>query len=196
MRMVEFPLSAPFLASADVALEAGRLPSSGRPREAANARETGGRRKLTGPPLARGAGRAHTTLLSHHHCRLLPSRGQLNMSSTTFPSLPPFNTIALQQPLTLAGSGLPSTTDGSGDRPLPALGPLVLANRVILASLTRNRAGPADEASRETTDGVPNPEMIEYYRQRARGGFGLLLSEGVLIEPQVRSPRLPRRSSG
>ena len=42
----------------------------------------------------------------------------------------------------------------------------------------------------ERTEAEPNSSLFfwgfqrEYYRQRARGGFGLILSEGTLIEPQ------------
>ena len=50
------------------------------------------------------------------------------------------------------------------------LGPLLLKNRVIMASLTRNR------------NLVPGPLQVEYYTQRA--GAGLILSEGTLIEAQ------------
>jgi 2,4-dienoyl-CoA reductase-like NADH-dependent reductase (Old Yellow Enzyme family) len=49
------------------------------------------------------------------------------------------------------------------------VGPLVLKNRVIMSSLTRNR------------NLVPGPLQVEYYTQRA--GAGLILSEGTLIEP-------------
>ncbi len=49
------------------------------------------------------------------------------------------------------------------------LGPLLLKNRVIMASLTRNR------------NLIPGPLQIEYYTQRA--GAGLILTEGTLIEP-------------
>ncbi|WP_286793443.1 alkene reductase [Microbacterium sp. UBA3394] len=47
-------------------------------------------------------------------------------------------------------------------------GSLHLANRVVMAPLTRTRAG---------ADGVPTDAMVEYYRQRA--GQGLIVSEGV-----------------
>jgi 2,4-dienoyl-CoA reductase-like NADH-dependent reductase (Old Yellow Enzyme family) len=50
------------------------------------------------------------------------------------------------------------------------LGPLVLKNRVIMASLTRNR------------NQIPGPLQVEYYTQRAGAGF--ILTEGTLIEPQ------------
>ena len=47
-------------------------------------------------------------------------------------------------------------------------GSLHLANRVVMAPLTRTRAG---------ADGAPTGAMVEYYRQRA--GQGLIVSEGV-----------------
>jgi 2,4-dienoyl-CoA reductase-like NADH-dependent reductase (Old Yellow Enzyme family) len=50
------------------------------------------------------------------------------------------------------------------------LGPLVLRNRVIMASLTRDR------------NLIPGPLQVEYYTQRA--GAGLILTEGTLIEAQ------------
>lgn len=55
------------------------------------------------------------------------------------------------------------------------LGDLNLRNRVVMASLTRNRSAP---------DTVPNDYNLEYYTQRAQGGAGLILSEGTLIAPQ------------
>ncbi|HEX7369176.1 MAG TPA: alkene reductase [Rhodanobacteraceae bacterium] len=48
------------------------------------------------------------------------------------------------------------------------LGELKLANRVVMAPMTRNRAAP---------DGTPGPLMVEYYAQRA--GAGLIVSEGT-----------------
>ena len=53
------------------------------------------------------------------------------------------------------------------------LGPLQLANRIVLAPLTRNRAGEGN---------VPQAINIEYYRQRASGG--LLISEASQISLQ------------
>ncbi len=50
------------------------------------------------------------------------------------------------------------------------LGPLVLKNRVIMASLTRDR------------NLIPGPLQQEYYTQRA--GAGLILTEATLIEAQ------------
>ena len=48
------------------------------------------------------------------------------------------------------------------------LGDIALANRVIMAPMTRDRAGPGD---------VPTDTMVEYYRQRA--GAGLIVTEGT-----------------
>ncbi|MCH8097491.1 MAG: hypothetical protein IID53_10470, partial [Proteobacteria bacterium] len=51
------------------------------------------------------------------------------------------------------------TNDRGSDLFIPAkLGPYELANRVVMAPLTRNRAGPG---------GVPQEMNVEYYAQRA-----------------------------
>ena len=55
------------------------------------------------------------------------------------------------------------------------LGPCQLANRIVMAPLTRSRAG---------DDGVPRPLMAEYYAQRASAG--LIIAEGTNISPQGR----------
>jgi N-ethylmaleimide reductase len=55
------------------------------------------------------------------------------------------------------------------------LGPYHLANRIVMAPLTRSRAG---------EDGVPRPLMVEYYAQRASAG--LIITEGANISPQGR----------
>lgn len=55
------------------------------------------------------------------------------------------------------------------------LGDFDVRNRNVMASLTRNRSVP-------TT--VPNEVNFEYYIQRAKGGCGLIMSEGTLISPQ------------
>ncbi len=55
------------------------------------------------------------------------------------------------------------------------LGPYRLANRIVMAPLTRSRAG---------DDGVPRPLMAEYYAQRASAG--LIVSEGVNVSAQGR----------
>ena len=51
------------------------------------------------------------------------------------------------------------------------LGAIEIANRIVMAPLTRNRA----------FDRVPTALMAEYYRQRA--GAGLIVSEGTQISP-------------
>ena len=50
------------------------------------------------------------------------------------------------------------------------LGPLSLANRAVVAPMTRVSA---------TRDGVPTLRMVDYYREFARGGFGLVITEGT-----------------
>ncbi|MBA4091807.1 MAG: alkene reductase [Sphingobium sp.] len=52
------------------------------------------------------------------------------------------------------------------------LGDLELANRIVMAPMTRDRAGPQDE---------PTPVMADYYRQRA--GAGLIVTEGTQPSP-------------
>jgi N-ethylmaleimide reductase len=54
------------------------------------------------------------------------------------------------------------------------LGDLSLANRVVMAPLTRNRATPGTDA--------PNDLMVEYYRQRASAG--LIVTEASQISQQ------------
>ncbi|PSR73288.1 hypothetical protein PHLCEN_2v10858 [Hermanssonia centrifuga] len=56
-----------------------------------------------------------------------------------------------------------------------SLGNLTLRNRNIMSSLTRSRSFP---------DAVPNEYNIEYYTQRAKGGAGLILTEGTLVSQQ------------
>ncbi len=53
---------------------------------------------------------------------------------------------------------------------------LVLANRIVMAPMTRSRA--------DHRDAVPNALMVEYYRQRA--GAGLIISEGVPVSDRAR----------
>lgn len=54
------------------------------------------------------------------------------------------------------------------------LGDVELPNRILMAPLTRTRAG---------TTHVPNDLMVEYYRQRA--GAGLIFTECALISPDA-----------
>jgi N-ethylmaleimide reductase len=53
------------------------------------------------------------------------------------------------------------------------LGPLTLPNRVVMAPMTRNRAGPGN---------VPGALNAAYYAQRA--GAGLIVSEATQVSPQ------------
>ena len=53
-----------------------------------------------------------------------------------------------------------------------SVGSISLANRVVMAPLTRNRSPGA----------VPNDLNVEYYRQRA--GAGLIVTEGTAISHQ------------
>ncbi len=53
------------------------------------------------------------------------------------------------------------------------LGPLALPNRIVMAPLTRNRAGPGM---------VPAPLAADYYRQRAAAG--LVIAEATQISPE------------
>ncbi|KAF9224369.1 FMN-linked oxidoreductase [Gyrodon lividus] len=59
-------------------------------------------------------------------------------------------------------------------RPLQ-IGPHRLKNRVVMSALTRSRSVPTN---------VPNDLNLEYYTQRARGGAGLITTEGTLVVPQ------------
>ncbi|KAJ6599915.1 hypothetical protein DFH09DRAFT_627307 [Mycena vulgaris] len=55
------------------------------------------------------------------------------------------------------------------------LGDIIIANRIGMSALTRNRADPAR---------VPTHIMKKYYLQRALGGAGLIVTEATLISPQ------------
>ena len=48
---------------------------------------------------------------------------------------------------------------------------LTLPNRIVMAPMTRSFS-PA---------GVPGADVAEYYRKRAAGGVGLILSEGTVV---------------
>jgi 2,4-dienoyl-CoA reductase-like NADH-dependent reductase (Old Yellow Enzyme family) len=52
-------------------------------------------------------------------------------------------------------------------------GALHLRNRIVMAPMTRRKAG---------ADGVISDQSIEYYRRRAAGEMGLIISEGVPID--------------
>ncbi|NEE03730.1 NADH:flavin oxidoreductase [Phytoactinopolyspora halotolerans] len=53
------------------------------------------------------------------------------------------------------------------------IGPLELLNRLAVAPMTRVSATP---------DGVPTRQMAEYYASFARGGFGLIITEGTYTD--------------
>ncbi|KAF8518701.1 hypothetical protein BU17DRAFT_66328 [Hysterangium stoloniferum] len=56
-----------------------------------------------------------------------------------------------------------------------ALGAITIHNRNVMSAMTRNRSLPRD---------VPNDANLEYYTQRAKGGAGLIVTEGTLITRQ------------
>ncbi|APS31098.1 NADH:flavin oxidoreductase [Pectobacterium brasiliense] len=49
---------------------------------------------------------------------------------------------------------------------------LTLPNRIVMAPMTRGMA----------ENGIPGPAQAEYYRRRAEGGVGLILTEGTVVE--------------
>lgn len=67
-----------------------------------------------------------------------------------------------------------------------------LQNRVLMGAITRNRAVSALSNPPYRNDGfdkgkiVPtaNKYMVDYYSQRAKGGAGLVTTEGILISRQ------------
>ncbi|WP_280433918.1 NADH:flavin oxidoreductase [Nocardia carnea] len=61
---------------------------------------------------------------------------------------------------------------------------LGLANRIVMSPMTRS-ASPG---------GVPGADVARYYRRRAAGGTGLIITEGVAIDhpAAVDNPRVPR----
>lgn len=70
----------------------------------------------------------------------------------------------------------PETAEAVPDLFQPVrLGPYELANRIVMAPLTRSRASAA---------GVPTALMVEYYAQRASAG--LIIAEGTNVSPQGR----------
>lgn len=52
------------------------------------------------------------------------------------------------------------------------LGKLVLKNRVVMAPMTRNLS----------PNNIPNDQSVEYYRRRAAGGTGLIITEGTCVD--------------
>ncbi|MDU8927557.1 NADH:flavin oxidoreductase [Alisedimentitalea sp. MJ-SS2] len=64
-----------------------------------------------------------------------------------------------------------------------ALGPLELRNRIVMAPMTRTYS----------PGNVPNAKVIEYYRRRAAGGVGLIVTEGTFIDHKaaIAYPNVP-----
>jgi len=58
------------------------------------------------------------------------------------------------------------------------LGPVTLRNRIAMAPLTRQMAH---------ADGTPTDEMAAYYARRARGGLGLVITEGTYEQDAFQS---------
>lgn len=60
---------------------------------------------------------------------------------------------------------------------------LTLPNRIVMAPMTRAFS----------PEGVPGEDVAAYYRRRAEGGVGLILSEGTVVDrPASRNhPRIP-----
>jgi 2,4-dienoyl-CoA reductase-like NADH-dependent reductase (Old Yellow Enzyme family) len=52
-----------------------------------------------------------------------------------------------------------------------ALGKLQLANRIVMAPMTRNKS----------PDNIPGDDVVQYYRRRAAGGVGLIFTEGTCV---------------
>ncbi|WP_182086159.1 NADH:flavin oxidoreductase [Aureimonas sp. ME7] len=63
------------------------------------------------------------------------------------------------------------------------IGSMELANRIVMAPMTRSFA----------PDGIPGRAHADYYRRRAEGGVGLILSEGTVVDrPAARNdPGVP-----
>ncbi|ARU89581.1 NADH:flavin oxidoreductase [Pseudomonas sp. M30-35] len=64
------------------------------------------------------------------------------------------------------------------------LGNLTLPSRVVMAPMTRSFS----------PGGVPNNDVIEYYRRRAAGGVGLIITEGTTVDHKAANgyPNVPR----
>ncbi|KUL32207.1 NADH:flavin oxidoreductase [Streptomyces regalis] len=58
------------------------------------------------------------------------------------------------------------------------VGGLSLPNRIAMAPMTRNFS----------PNGVPGPEVAEYYARRARGGVGLIVTEGTVVGHAASAP--------
>ena len=55
------------------------------------------------------------------------------------------------------------------------LSKLRLPNRVVMAPMTRQKS----------PGGIPGPEVAAYYRRRAEGGTGLIITEGTVVDDPV-----------
>src|ERR1700722_17349641 len=64
----------------------------------------------------------------------------------------------------------PAGTSGALFRPF-SLKSLALPNRIVMAPMTRAKS----------PGHVPGPEVAAYYRRRAEGGVGLIVTEGTYI---------------
>lgn len=63
------------------------------------------------------------------------------------------------------------------------LGPLALANRIVMAPMTRSFS----------PDGIPGPDVAAYYRRRAENEVGLIITEGTTIDDPAagNDPKVP-----
>src|SRR5947209_9239872 len=120
--------------------------------------------------------------------RPVRSSSQCTTTTTATAASPNSRTVSMLTPLILREPGRSPPTAGmrpgrsgcSGQRVVPdqegtmdlfspvTLGDLELANRVVMAPLTRMRSG---------ASGVPNDLVVEHYAQRA--GVGLIITEGT-----------------
>lgn len=55
------------------------------------------------------------------------------------------------------------------------LGNLILPNRIVMAPMTRS----------QSPNNIPTKEMLQYYKRRAEGGTGLIITEGTFINHPV-----------
>lgn len=55
------------------------------------------------------------------------------------------------------------------------LGRLILKNRIVMAPMTRS----------QSPNNIPTKEVVSYYKRRAEGGTGLIISEGTFINHPV-----------
>ena len=62
---------------------------------------------------------------------------------------------------------------------------LELKNRIVMAPMTRNSA----------PGGIPGDSNVAYYRRRAEGGVGLILSEGTVVNRPASRNAKPKRTS-